>query len=250
MALSIVDTGSASQIVDASGTSAYQTSAQNVSAGNLLVVGVSMYAQTANNITSLQDTAGNSYTIVPGGTKFPAGLPGIGIALYYAKNCLGNAANKVQVNFTANQIYSSVFVWQVAGADTTAPFDAVGTGFNASGSPVATSAFSTLTANDIICMLGAGSTGADTFAPSTGFTPADSASIAPVLTTGAAHAIVSSVQTNITPGFSDSGAGGLYMGVVAAAFKAKAAVIPVSSGGIGSLGLGVGLGPQGKWEMF
>ena len=191
--------------------SSLSASAQNVTAGNLLVVAVSMYDTSDTNVASIQDTAGNNsnFTLIPGATFTPPGSAPSSIAFYYVKNCLGNAANVVTVNFIASQAYCNVFVWQIEGADLVSPLDTggVSTGFGAAPATVEVGSFSTSQANEIVCMIAADNSGLANYTGMTGTFSIDStpggfhASMSPAYTASAGHATFSSTQSGITPGF-------------------------------------------------
>jgi hypothetical protein len=195
--------------------------AQNVTAGNLLVVAVSIYGtyldSSINCIDAITDTAGNKYTLIPDSVQFPYATGDVGIAFYYCTNCLGNAANVIKAHFNHVVQYTTIYAWQIAGADTVNPFDSVGKNAAASpGSTFNTNAFSTANADTVICLMGAQVGASANGGASSGFT-LDDHSITPAQTSVATHGIFSSVQSGITPGFTN--ASGTYAAVVAVAFK-------------------------------
>ena len=75
--------------------------------GNLIVVGVRI-AQNVSNISSVMDTALNTYTVIPGSSQ------SVGVTqatfLYFAKNITGNAANVITATLGAVLQPSQVFV--------------------------------------------------------------------------------------------------------------------------------------------
>lgn len=143
MAIALVNTTSGTN--DASAGSLGATAASHT-AGNLIVVGVA-WSNTVN-VSSVTDTAGNSYTST--GQKADH-ISSDFVEVFYAKNITGNASNVVTANFSANATFRRVMVHQYSGCDTTAPFTtgegSTGVG---TGTAVATSSWSTATADEVI----------------------------------------------------------------------------------------------------
>ena len=201
------------------------TAGMNLTAGNLLVLGCAFYGHFVSNpITSITDTAGNIYVLVPGGSALNSSNGYV--VFYYVKNCLGNAANIITVNVSPTVQYSSLFAWQVSGASTTSPFDSAGTN-NVSASLLLTGAFSTVAANTIVCMMTGGGGSRDFIVTLTLGGITDDKQISPSTAQGAGHAIFTSQQNNITPGFYEA-AGGSMSAIVAAVFKVPGGAPPPS----------------------
>jgi hypothetical protein len=112
------------------------TDATRVDSGDLLfvAVGAQIYCS-ALGITSVSDTAGNSYTLIA--TKEDPNQI-ICLATYYAKNTTANAANQVTVTFSAGRASASMSVQEWAGLSTTAPLS----GAAVSGAADASASFS------------------------------------------------------------------------------------------------------------
>ena len=115
------------------------TSAQTAGDTNILAIG---WNNATSNITSVTDSAGNTYQLaVP--TARGAGLSQ---AIYYAKNIKAAAAgtNTVTVNFNTATPYIDVRALEYSGLDPVNPFDvgtsAAGTGTSANSGTVSTTA--------------------------------------------------------------------------------------------------------------
>jgi len=136
--------------------------AQAQTAGNLNAVAIGWFESTGN-ITSVSDSAGNTYQV--GAPTFRGN--GFSQAVYYAKNIAGAAANTVTVKFDKALPYVDVRILEYSGLDRTSPLDvtssATGTAAQAS-SGTATTNF----ARELV--LGAGVTSASFTGPGTGFT--------------------------------------------------------------------------------
>jgi hypothetical protein len=201
------------------------TAGMNLTPGSLLVLGCAFYGYfTSNPITSITDTAGNNanYTLVPGGSALNSSSGYV--VFYYVKNCLGNATNIITVNVSPTVQYSSIFAWQISGASTTSPFDSVGTA-NVGAYLLTTGPFSTVAVNTIVCMMTGGLGGGDFIVTLTLGGITDDTQISPSTAQGAGHAIFTTQQNNITPGFYEA-AGGSMPAMVAAVFAAAGAPPP------------------------
>ena len=136
------------------------TSAQT--AGNLNVVAVG-WNNTTSSVTSVSDSAGNTYAIAAP-TRRGAGLSQ---AIYYAKNIRQSASNVVTVTLDASTPFVDVRAAEYSGLDPTNPFDV--TASNAGTSATATSGTATTTsANELI--VGAGMTSGAFTSSAAGFT--------------------------------------------------------------------------------
>jgi hypothetical protein len=102
-----------------SGTGTTRTTAafaSTITPGNLIVVGVQ--AQSAGNaLSSITDTAGNTYQIVTG-SAVQNGSGGVNYEyLGYAKNVIGGASITVTATFGVSNNYFTVCAYEIAGAD-------------------------------------------------------------------------------------------------------------------------------------
>lgn len=210
--------------------SSFPASALNVSAGNLLVVTVRWFP-TPPTITSVTDTAGNTFTsIVTNTTCAFAGA----VQMFYAKNTIANAADIVTANFSAaTATYISIVVRQWSGFSTTAPLDtsaqssvaACGTGTHA-----LTGTFTTNLANELIYIVANINNPSPSWAQNdNGTSTADAliqASDGPVTAgpLGDEYRFVSAIQTAQND-FMDSGPTGIWS-TVTATFKAAGTVSP------------------------
>ncbi len=119
--------------------------ATNHTSANLIVVIGSCGGGDATNITSITDTAGNTYTRINGAFDSFAG----NVEIWYAKNIIGNASNIVTTNFNTTYIDRGIRVHQYSGCDTTAPLDQSAVGTGASATPT-TASVTTTQADEVI----------------------------------------------------------------------------------------------------
>jgi IPT/TIG domain/Galactose oxidase, central domain len=108
-------------------TSGTTSTAQYVlqTAGDLNVVAVG-WADSTSHITSVTDSAGNTYSLAAGTTVQTT--PPAQAAIYYAKNIVAAAnGNTVTVNFSA-AVVADVRIAEYSGLDRTSPLDVVATG--------------------------------------------------------------------------------------------------------------------------
>ena len=120
MALSVIaahESGTGSGGISNLGPAAF-----NAQLGDLLVVYVRWFQNSGQTITGVTDSATNNYVQQGGNIGNSANDV---TAIYYAKNCAANAATSVNVAFSANVTFSDVIIYQVRGADTSTPFDAI-----------------------------------------------------------------------------------------------------------------------------
>jgi len=117
--------------------------AANHTTGNLLVVFVGFYS-TSVTVSSIGDTAGNTYTKI---TSIKDSYSTI--ECWYAKNITGNANNVVTATFSASVTYRGITVDQYSGCDTSAPLDQYNTGTGNDTAPI-TGNITTTTANEVL----------------------------------------------------------------------------------------------------
>lgn len=136
-----------------SSTSIATTTSLSVTTGNALVVVVKWEAGTGTTVTSVTDTAGNTYTVdqqrvYGGGGGEPC------VAMAYCVNCTGHASNLITVNFSASVPWRSVLAMQWSGVATSSPTD--GTHVQAEGSSgnYATAAITTTQSGLVIAGVG------------------------------------------------------------------------------------------------
>jgi len=136
-----------------------------LTAGNLLVVAVT-FAST--NVTSIADTAGNTY--VAAGTISSAN-PSANLAeIWYAKNVTGHAANVVTVTFNGTPNLRAIHVLQYAGVHTTALVDASAEGTGSGTWNGLTSSFSPTQPGNLNVASFSDNNGATTWTAGTGYT--------------------------------------------------------------------------------
>jgi hypothetical protein len=135
--------------------------AQSAGDLNIVVVG---WNDATSSITSVTDTAGNTYSLaapVVTGTDLRQ-------AIYYAKNIAASSANTVTVQFNQGANFPDVRIFEYAGLDTVNPLDAshgaMGQGLTASSGPATTTAA-------IELVLGADTVLSHTLTPGAGYVP-------------------------------------------------------------------------------
>ncbi len=120
-----VNTSSGSDYTGAS-SSSLAVSAASLTTGNFIVVGLRFY-NPGNNITvtSITDTAGNTYTKATGRQGTYTTTRG---ETWYAKNTTANGSNVVTVHTSSAVQYWGVVTTQYSGIDTSSPLDTTATG--------------------------------------------------------------------------------------------------------------------------
>jgi len=185
-----------------SDSSSWATGAFVATAGNLLVVAVSMYNPVSGTIPpTLTDTAGNSFTLIGTSPTSPTVSDGTpNIWFFYSNNILGNAANVVTAHTAAgSSTFVEVVAWQMSAAATGNPVNTfqIGGGATASNAQ-STAALTTTTANTIVVAYGSLSNTGATYTAGTGYTldmgTADDGGLS-----GAEHIQYSSVQVGVIP---------------------------------------------------
>ena len=133
------------------------------SAGDLNFVSVG-WSDTTATVTSVGDSAGNTYSLAVG----PATLSGtLSQAIYYAKNVVSSAANVVTVHFSVPATGPYVAVVEYSGLDPSAPVD-VTAQHTGTGTTTSSGAVTTVNANDLL--VAANTVQTVTTGPGTGFT--------------------------------------------------------------------------------
>lgn len=189
--------------------------------GNLLVVAVRVGGST---VSGVQTAAGASFTPL---TQATSGT--IDQQFFYLKNIVGNPLEAITVSFVGGTSGTSgCWVWEISGADTVSPSDVDKNGIGAWTSPITSSSFSTLLANEIILALATvNASGTTDFAAQSGYT-LDSTPGAPTVGIasgfiGVQHSIVSSIQTTVTSDMTfTGGTSGTLTIINVASFKAAA----------------------------
>jgi hypothetical protein len=197
----------------------------NNTAGNLLIMVFRVNA--AVTVTSVTDSQGNTWIVSPDGNISTTGET---YNFWYAQNCKAGA-NTVTLVISASD-GTTMCIGEYSGVATSGALDG-----HAAAAGTSSGNITTTTAGDLLIGYGANNTGT-------------------VFVAGAGYTIREQ-QSNVVA-FEDNlaGAPGTYSATFSAgpsdtgvmAFKPVPAV--TGGGGLGSFGLGVGLGPQGKWEMF
>ena len=160
--IAFVQVNAATPQTNQSAVTVAYTSAQVAGDTNILAIG---WNNTTSNITSVTDSAGNTYQLaVP-----TASGSGISQAIYYAKNIKAAAAgtNTVTVTFSASTPFVDIRALEYSGLDPVNPFD-VGTSASGNGTSANSGTVTTTAAGELI--FGAGMTGGVFSAAGTNFT--------------------------------------------------------------------------------
>lgn len=134
---------------------------QNHITGNLLVVIIG-YRNTTRNIINVTDIAGNSYIFIRRKALNQA------IEFWYAKNILGNSANRITVTLDNSSLYFEVCVLQYSLVDTLIPFDISSDGSGYSPNQLTTPV--DINYADELIVSGYNNVNTGTYTPETGFT--------------------------------------------------------------------------------
>jgi len=192
----------------------YTIAAYNQAAGNCIVVGVETFSGTP----TISDTAGNTYA-----TAVTQTISGAKSTIFYAKNCLGNAANVITINTSSG--FSSAIAWDISGCDLTSPLSVTAVSTNSSAAATAYSqGFSTLTPNEAVIAFYAVVTSYNTATAATMSGAAvtfDGTSGSGGNQTAGAHTVYTSPQTGGNASFSCTASGTNKPFVIVASFKAS-----------------------------
>lgn len=156
-------TPSGSTLLPSASVAARFASAQQ--AGDLNVVSVT-WGDTTSTVTSITDTAGNSYVLAAG----PTTLSSLGSqSVYYAKNIASAPAssNAVTVTFSATTQYPEIRLLEYSGVDPNSPLD-VALGSADFGTTATTGPITTAQANELVLIANASNSRA--LGPSAGAT--------------------------------------------------------------------------------
>lgn len=146
---------------NATGSTTIATSSGlNTASGNMIVVGIR--SDGANSISSVSDTAGNSYIKA-------TDYSGSRLAIYYAVNVVGNASNIFTCTFSGSNTFREILACQYSGVLDSSPYDITSIGTSTT-TTVASATFSTSYPNELIfCLLDIETTGT-TWTAGTGYT--------------------------------------------------------------------------------
>lgn len=241
MAIAFVNAAGTGTTFGGNPTIAYTPAA----AGNCLVV-IAVSSATSGNVTSISDTNGNTWINIFQDVE--DGISGsIFLSAWIAPNCKAGlttitAAFSNQITFGGD-----IVVGEWSGVKTVGAVDVKGAQFSSS-SPFSTPSKTTTVANDWILGIATGCATANQPTVTTSGYQVRKNEI-----TGRSGILL--VDSNAPNPISTYSVGFASTGIQNIA--GLLALSPVSSGppsssggGLGSLGLGVGLGPQGKWECF
>ncbi len=217
MAIALVNTDAAS---DYSGTSSatLNSAGQNHTAGNLIVVGLSIYNPTnVYSVGTITDTAGNNY--VPVDTEFDA-TNTTTTAIYYSKNIIGNASNVISINISGGSVqYWGFCVLQYSGSDTASPYDQTAYGEAVATTTVTSGTFTTTASNEVLVSVSRSDSTIPTWTAGSGYTieKLDPAGGGVMMQ----DKIVSAIQTSVTASATVDSSRNFV--IMVATFKATAA---------------------------
>lgn len=198
MAIAYVNSGAGG--VDTVAGTSISASAISAITGNFIVVSVRAYSIKDNFVSSVTDTAGNTYT------KATSILQsGDGLELWYAYNITGNASNVITANLDGSYRYRYIIAAQYSGVYTGGdPLDVTATGGHAGGSASITSGtFTTTQADELVVASATIAQSNTSWTAGSGYTKrADS----PQAVTSLEDKIVSSLLTNDTASYTNSSA--------------------------------------------
>jgi hypothetical protein len=125
---------------------------QAQTAGDLIVVAIGWDDATAA-VSTVTDTAGNTYTLAIGPTSY---APDLSQSIYYAPNIAAAAANTntVKVTFVESANDPDLRVLEYSGLDTASPLDQTADGQAKSTGPATTSAVTTKAARELLFVAG------------------------------------------------------------------------------------------------
>jgi hypothetical protein len=128
--------------------------AQSQAHGNLNVVAIG-WNDATSSVTSVHDSAGNSYALAVGPTRY---APDLSQSIYYAANikAAGAGANTVTVSFDAVANTIDLRILEYAGLSTSSPLDVVASKSGAGSGDVSSGSASTSSGRELI--VGAGMT--------------------------------------------------------------------------------------------
>jgi hypothetical protein len=203
------------------GTSSSVTSvssgAINVPNGDLIVVAVRIptTAFGAGIVSVGDNVAGSPNIYIPVLSSAVGDQPGQ--QMFYVPNVQGATSFQVTVELNGAQNYLEIFVWDISGAALYSPLNAVSSNTGQSLTSLSAAAFSTTNANTIVLVGLSTDAEGRTFTPTAGLS--SDGNYAGLTDSIAMHEIVSSVQTNITPGATWTGVGATNAALVVAAFS-------------------------------
>jgi hypothetical protein len=178
--------------LDTSSTAALAVPSFAAVAGNLIVVTLRGNSGGGSPSPTITDTAGNTYTRIGSNNKTSGNYF---VAMYYAKNCTGNAANVVTWTDT-NSSHKAIAVSQYSGASTTAPLDQHVQNVANGGGSVTSPSYTTTVATERIVI--AAHADASNLATPSGFTAAFTAGTLPGLFGESVSAIQTAATTTVT----------------------------------------------------
>ena len=199
------------------GSNCSPTTSFDQAAGDTIVVATNTFPSSLT--VTIQDTAGNVYLPIFAGSGITL-TGGVTGQMWYAANCLGNATNQIVANYSAGGTFDGIAAWDLENVNTL-DVSSFGTGGPTAGAGSANvAAFSTNFIRESVIIFAWESGSFGTFTPaSTGYTLDFSYLDDNNQQAGGAHAVVTSLQSSITPGIAFPVPGGMwYYGALAAAF--------------------------------
>jgi hypothetical protein len=184
------------------GNTSISFAAYNQIAGHTIAVVTEAY-DISGHISSITDTAGNTYVGVFAGDGYTNG-GSIHSQVWYAANCASNAANVITVNYSTAHDYSTAAAYDLSGATNIVP-DAQVTNNGALGTSAASGSYTTTHADAALFVMASTVSAALTCtAVDSGFT-FDGVGVGNATNlTGFAHKVVTTIQTAQVVTFTNS----------------------------------------------
>jgi hypothetical protein len=195
--------------------SSLTAAATSLTTGNAIIVGARWFDPGSSvTVTSVTDTAGNTYSAGP--AKFSSGS-GEQLIIWFALNVTGHASNVVSVNLSGTVQYWGVGHSQYSGLATSSAYDTTANG-STSGSTLTSSAFTTAQTDELLFTFAQVANVGTTWTAGSGYTirVQDASQVTVVQ-----DQIVSSIQTGVTAGMTSSD-GSSAKSILVATFKAAA----------------------------
>lgn len=216
----------ASQTSSAGPATVWNAPATATTAGNSIVVFIYVNDACLTRVTTITDTAGNTYYAL-GQAVNPSGSC---IRAYMAFNIVANATNVVTATYGASTVFSYVTQLEFSGVDRATPRDAQTGSFHGGGTSINSTLFSTFYADEVMVF------GMDIIQASQTWTPASGYTIPTGATSSdgvqaAGYRVYSAAQTGISATFTNTGNAQMQMLGIGLIGTLRAS-LPANSGSI------------------
>ena len=186
----------------------------NVTTGNFVIVNLRCTQSSSVTISSVSDTAGNTWTV---GSKLNIGTNTM-IQSAYAYNVTGNASDVITVNYSSTAGFAQIWADQFSGIQTSStPFDSTATGTG--GTSVTSGTYSTVQNNELAYAIASAESASGSWTAGTGFTAAQAAPASQGVASFSEYQIYSSIQSGVTASVSGNTTGAAA-GLIVYTFKA------------------------------